>query len=307
MSTPSTSAAATHLPPPGGTRHLETTVLGRRIFYRDSGTDDAPTLLLLHGFPSGSHQFRRMFDVLGARYRLVAPDYPGFGHSESPPPGVGAGRFEYTFDNVAAVVEAFVEQLGLAPFVMYVFDYGAPIGFRLAARHPDWVRGLVVQNGNIYEEGLSETAKVVTALRPGDPGADERIRQLLRPEITRSQYLTGAGDPTRISPDGWTLDQHFLDLPGRDDIQVALHLDYHSNLPHYPDWQAWLRRHRPPTLVTWGRGDPFFTEVGARAYVDDLPDAEVHLFDTGHFALEEALEPIAALIDRFLGRLGGLS
>lgn len=286
------------------TRHLETTVLGRRIFYRDSGPDAGIPLLLLHGFPSGSHQFRRLFDALGAEHRLVAPDYPGFGHSEALPPGTGEGEFEYTFDNVAAVVEAFVDQLDLAPFAMYVFDYGAPVGFRIAERHPDWIRGLIVQNGNVYEEGLSDAAKALTALQPGDSGAEDRIRQLLRPETTRNQYVTGSSDPASIAPDGWTLDQHFLDLPGRDEIQVALHLDYHSNIPHYPAWQAWLRRNRPPTLVTWGTGDPFFTEAGATAFAGDVPDAQIHLFDTGHFALEEALEPIAGLIDKFLYRLG---
>ncbi|MFG3437523.1 alpha/beta fold hydrolase [Nonomuraea sp. NPDC047897] len=279
-------------------RHLD--VDGVRVFYRESLPErpDAPVLLLLHGFPSASHQFRRVIDALGDRYRLIAPDYPGFGHTEAPE------GFTYTFDRLADVVEGFVEQLGLTRFAMYVFDFGAPVGFRLATRHPDWIAGLVVQNGNAYEEGLSAGARQFVALRAGQAGAEETVRGLLTLEGTRGQYETGAGDPELLSPDGWTLDQHFLDLPGRKEAQVALALDYHTNVERYGEWQAWLRGHTPPTLITWGARDPFFPEPGARAYLRDLPGAELHLFDTGHFALEEHLPEIAPLIADFLDRAG---
>ncbi|MFC8452836.1 alpha/beta fold hydrolase [Kitasatospora sp. NPDC057223] len=269
-----------------------------RVFYRETGPADAPALLLLHGFPSASHQFRRLFDALGTRFRLIAPDYPGFGHSDSPPPA----EFRYRFDTLTDVVEGFCRALGLHRFAMYVFDFGAPVGLRLATRHPEWITGLVVQNGNAYLEGLSGLAREFIANRPGVEGAEERVRGLLTAEVTRSQYEGGTTDPAAVAPDGWTLDQHFLDLPGRKDIQVELALDYHTNLGHYPAWQRWLRTARPPTLIVWGRGDPFFTEPGAHAFLRDVPEAELHLFDTGHFALEEKLPEIAPLIADFLDR-----
>ncbi|MFF3287362.1 alpha/beta fold hydrolase [Streptomyces sp. NPDC003023] len=280
------------------TLHRTVDVDGVRVFYRESipTRPDAPVLLLLHGFPSASHQFRRLIDTLGARYRLIAPDYPGFGHTTAP------DGFRFTFDRLAETVEGFVERLGLTRFVMYVFDFGAPVGFRLAARHPERVAGLVVQNGNAYEAGLSAGARDFIGLRPGTPGAENTVRALLTLAGTRSQYEGGTSRPELVSPDGWTLDQHFLDLPGRKDAQVALAFDYRSNVEQYPRWQAWLRKHTPPTLITWGRNDPFFPEPGARAYLRDLPDAELHLFDTGHFALEENLPEIAPLIAGFLDR-----
>ncbi|MBA9004603.1 MULTISPECIES: alpha/beta fold hydrolase [Thermomonospora] len=278
-------------------RHLD--VDGVRVFYRESvpERDDAPVALLLHGFPSASHQFRRLVDALGARHRLIAPDYPGFGHTEVP------DGFEYRFDRLADVVEGFVERLGLTRFVMYVFDFGAPVGFRLAERRPERIAGLIVQNGNAYSEGLSEGARDFIALRPEVPGAERTVRELMTLQGTRSQYETGVGDPELVAPDGWTLDQHFLDLPGRKEAQVALAFDYRANVERYERWQAWLREHRPPALIVWGRHDPFFPEPGGRAYLRDLPDAELHLFDTGHFALEEKLPEIAPLIDGFLDRV----
>ncbi|WP_231647505.1 alpha/beta fold hydrolase [Planomonospora sphaerica] len=276
--------------------HRFADVDGVRVFYREAGPRDAPTLLLLHGFPSASHQFTRLIDALGTRYHLVAPDYPGFGHTEVP-----AG-FDHSFDRLADVVEGFVDRLGLDRFALYMFDFGAPVGFRLAVRHPERITGLVVQNGNAYEEGLSAVARDFIALRPGQ---EERILALLTLEGTRGQYETGVRDLASIDPGGWTLDQHFLDLPGRKEAQIALALDYRGNVARYPEWQAWLRDHRPPTLVTWGRNDPFFTEAGARAYLRDVPEAELHLFDTGHFALEEELGRIAPLVADFLDRLGG--
>lgn len=278
-------------------RHVDVDDL--RVFYRETGPADAPVLLLLHGFPSSSHQYARLLDALGTRYRLIAPDYPGFGHSDSPAPGT----FTYRFDSLAEVIEGFCLALGLDRFALYVFDFGAPVGLRLATRHPEWITGLVVQNGNAYEEGLSDQAREFIANKRGVPGAEQAARSILTPDVTRDQYEGGTGDPSLIAPDGWTLDQHFLDLPGRKDIQVELALDYFSNVELYPDWQAWLRADQPPALVLWGLGDPFFTEAGARAYLRDLPGAELHLFDTGHFALEEKLPEIAPLIDDFLARI----
>jgi pimeloyl-ACP methyl ester carboxylesterase len=283
--------------------HRYVDVGGVRVFYREAGPSDAPTLLLLHGFPSASHQFRRLIDALGTRYRLVAPDYPGFGHSDAPESATTGGPFTYTFDHLADVVEGFLDRIGLHRFVMYVFDFGAPVGYRIATRHPDWIAGLVVQNGNAYEEGLSPAARDFIALRPDVPGAEQQIRGLLTLEGTRMQYLTGTSDPEHIAPDGWTLDQHILDLPGHQQLQIDLAFDYRANVALYPTWQEWLRRHQPPTLITWGKVDPFFTEAGARAYLNDVPDADVHLLDTGHFALEEKLPQITSLLTNFLDRI----
>ncbi|MFE0521110.1 alpha/beta fold hydrolase [Streptomyces sp. NPDC058954] len=277
-------------------RHVE--IDDVRVFYRESVPDraDAPVLLLLHGFPSASHQFRRLIDSLGSHYRLIAPDYPGFGHTRTP------DGFEYTFDRLADITEGFVQSLGLDRFVMYVFDFGAPVGFRVAERHPEWIAGLVVQNANAYEEGLSDMARGLVELTPDTPGAQSTIDDVLTLAGTRGQYETGVTDPDLVAPDGWTLDQHFLDQPGRKDAQRSLIFDYHTNVERYGHWQAWLRRHTPPALVLWGTGDPFFTEPGAHAYLRDLPDAELHLFDTGHFALETHLPDIAPLTADFLDR-----
>ena len=276
--------------------HQFADVDGVRVFYRASGPRDAPALLLLHGFPSASHQFRRLMDALGPRYRIVAPDYPGFGHTETPP------DFTYSFARLADVMEGFVRVLGLEHFAMYLFDFGGPVGFRLAARHPEWVDGLIIQNANAYLAGLSGLARQLIANRPGVPGAEHNIREVLRLPVTRSQYEGGASSPELIAPDGWTLDQHFLDQPGRQEAQVALALDYHSNLELYPSWQQWLRDHQPPALIIWGRNDAFFPEPGAHAYLRDLPGADLRVFDTGHFALEENLPEIAPLITAFLDK-----
>ncbi|APR80766.1 Hypothetical protein A7982_06113 [Minicystis rosea] len=277
---------------------------GVRVFYREAGPEHAPALLLLHGFPSASHQFRRLIDALGDRYRVIAPDYPGFGQSDAPAPTTAGGTFTYTFDALADVIESFCRNLGLDRFVLYMFDFGAPVGFRLATRHPEWIAGLVVQNGNAYEEGLSDAAKALVSLRRGVDGVEDELRGIMTPAFTRSQYLDGASNPARISPDGWTLDQHYLDLPGRKEIQIDLALDYASNVARYPEWQAWLRRHQPPTLIVWGKNDGIFLEAGARAYLRDVPDAELHLFETGHFALEENLPEIAPLIAKLVERVG---
>jgi pimeloyl-ACP methyl ester carboxylesterase len=276
--------------------HRFADVDGVRVFYRAAGPQDAPALLLLHGFPSASHQFRRLIDALGTRYRMVAPDYPGFGQTEAP------ADFIYSFARLADVMEGFVRAVDLEHFAMYLFDFGGPVGFRLAARHPEWVDGLIIQNANAYLAGLSGLARQMSANQPGVPGAEHNIRQVLQLPVTRSQYQSGASSPELIAPDGWTLDQHFLDQPGRKDAQIALALDYHSNLELYPAWQQWLRDHQPPALIIWGRNDPFFPVPGARAYLRDLPGAELRIFDTGHFALEENLPEIAPLIAAFLDK-----
>ncbi|MEU6235907.1 alpha/beta fold hydrolase, partial [Kitasatospora sp. NPDC047058] len=275
-------------------RHRFVEVDGVRVFYREAGPADAPTLLLLHGFPSASHQYRRLIDALGDRFHLVAPDYPGFGHTEAP------DGFRYSFDALADVTERFVQALGLTRFALYAFDFGGPVGLRLATRHPEWITGLVVQNANAYEEGLSDLARGAIANRPGVPGAEGAVQPLFTLPVTRSQYEGGTAEPALVDPDGWTLDQHHLDRPGRREAQTELALDYHSNVDLYPQWQQWLREHRPPTLVLWGVNDAFFLPAGARAFLRDVPDARIHLFETGHFALEECLPDIAPLIAEFL-------
>lgn len=276
-------------------RYLD--VDGVRVFYRQAGPDTGVPLLLLHGFPSASHQFTRLMDALGTRYRMIAPDYPGFGHTEAPE------GFVHTFDRLADVLEGFVEGLGLDRFVMYAFDFGGPIGFRLATRHPEWIAGLIVQNANAYDEGLSDGARWFVHQATG-----EEIRDALFVlPATRAQYEDGVGDTALIDPDGWTLDQHHLDRPGRKKAQLELALDYRHNVALYPRWQEWLREHQPSTLILWGRNDPIFPEAGARAYLRDLPAAELHLLDTGHFALEEKLPEVAPIVAAFMARVSALA
>ncbi|MEN5115120.1 alpha/beta hydrolase [Brevundimonas diminuta] len=272
---------------------------GVNVFYRERGPVDGPAVLLLHGFPSASHQFQRLIESFPGHFRVVAPDYPGFGRSDAPESRSGGGTFTYTFDQLSDVMERFCQAVGLTRFVMYVFDYGAPVGFRLAQRQTEWISGLVIQNANAYEEGLGEMARELIALRPDRPGDEDKILGVLAPEAVRAQYLTGVSDPPRMAPEAWVLDSAYLGLPGRKQGQVELAFDYASNIALYPAWQAWLRRHRPPTLIVWGRNDPFFTQAGALAYQRDLPEAEVHLFPTGHFALEEKLHRIAPLVIAF--------
>lgn len=280
-------------------RHSSVDVSGVQVAYRESGPADAPVLLLLHGFPTSSHQFARLMDALGSTpYRLVAPDYPGFGRTRAPE------GFTYTFDRLADIVEGFTDALALESYALYVFDFGAPVGLRLAERRPDRVTGLIVQNGNAYEEGLSDMAREFSGLRRDVPGNEEQVRGLFGEDGTRFQYEAGVADTSLISPDGWTLDVHYLGLPGRADAQADLAFDYHSNFAHYPAWQAWLRAANVPVLVVWGAGDPFFLPAGAKAYQRDVPGAEVHLFEgAGHFALETHLPQIAPLIEDFLAKL----
>ncbi|AKU97808.1 putative hydrolase [Labilithrix luteola] len=286
-------------PPPSLPRvaYNKVEVDGVSIFYREAGAPGKPTLLLLHGFPSSSHMFRDLIPELANDFHLVAPDYPGFGNSGSPSPD----EFAYTFDHLADVIEHFVEKIGLRRFALYAQDFGGPVGFRLAARHPDWVNALVVQNANAYDEGLSPMAEeFLRPFRSGrTPEADAKALALFRRDGTVAQYLTGAKNPSAISPDAWNMDQAVLDRPGSDRIQLELQANYVTNLARYPEWHAYFEKHQPPTLVVWGKGDPIFTVLGANAYAKHLRNIEIHLLDTGHFALEEEHAAIAAHIRRF--------
>lgn len=268
------------------------------IFYRSAGPADAPVLLLLHGFPSASHMFRDLIPELAGSYRVIAPDLPGFGQTRAP----CRDRFAYTFDRLAEVIGDFVEALGLESYALYVFDYGAPVGLRLALAHPERVTAIVSQNGNAYEEGLSEEWGPWRAYW-ADPSPERReaCRASLAPEVIRdSQYRHGA-DASRLSPDGYTLDIAYLARPEADEIQLDLILDYRTNLMLYPAFQEYFRRHRPPLLAIWGRNDAFFLPAGAEAYRRDLPDAEVVLLDAGHFALETHAAEVGDHMRRFLG------
>ena len=270
---------------------------GLRLFYREAGPPDAPALLLLHGFPASSHMFRDLMPALADRYRLIAPDYPGYGHSEAP----AASRFDYTFERLADVIQGLTENLGIARYSLYMQDFGGPVGFRLATRHPERVQALILQNAVAHEEGLSDGFAPARAYwaKPS-PETEKPMRALLSLETTRFQYLHGASRPERINPDSWLLHQALLDRPGNAEIQLSLLYDYRNNPPQYPKWQAYLRDRQPPTLVVWGKNDPFFTEAGAHAYRRHVPGAEVHIFDGGHFLLEEEADAVAALIRKFL-------
>ena len=265
---------------------------GVDVFYREAGDPSAQTLLLLHGFPTSSAQYQVLIDHLADRFRLIAPDYPGFGQTE-PLDGTT------TFDRLADVIERFVEIVGLERYALYVFDFGAPVGFRLATRHPDRVDALIVQNGNAYEAGIGPNLAGLAPYWEDRVAAEPAVRGFLQLEATRSQYVEGVPDAGSVNPDLWTLDQHFLDVPGRDQVMLDLIYDYTSNLTLYPAWHAYLREHQPPTLIAWGANDRYFVAEGARAYLDDLPDAELHLLDTGHFALATHAAEIAELIAAF--------
>ncbi|MBZ4419829.1 alpha/beta fold hydrolase [Myxococcus sp. RHSTA-1-4] len=272
---------------------------GLDIFYREAGPRDAPTVLLLHGFPTSSHMFRNLIPALADRYHVVAPDFPGFGQSSMP----AVGEFEYSFERLSRVMERFTEAVGLGSYSLYLMDYGAPVGFRLAARHPGRVEALIIQNGNAYNEGLREFWEPVKAYwREPSPKNRDALRGLLTLDATRWQYTHGVRDVTRISPDTWTLDQRLLDRLGNQDIQLALFYDYRTNVPLYPQWQAYLRKHQPPTLIVWGKNDHIFPAEGATPYLRDLKGAELHLLDTGHFALEEDGAVIAGHMRRFLAK-----
>jgi pimeloyl-ACP methyl ester carboxylesterase len=266
---------------------------GFNVFYREAGSVTKPKLLLLHGFPSSSHMFRDLIPLLSEHFHIIAPDLPGFGLSDMPP----RDQFTYTFDNLANVIDRFTEVVGFDRFAVYVFDYGAPTGFRIAAKHPDRITGIISQNGNAYEEGLSDGWNPIRAYWT-DPSAANReaLRGFLTLESTRWQYTHGVPDEARVSPDGIALDSYYLAREGADDVQLDLFLNYQSNVALYPEFQAYFRKHHPRFLAVWGKHDPFFLPPGAEAFKRDIPDATIRLFDTGQFALETHANEIAQAI-----------
>ena len=270
---------------------------GLGVFYRAAGAATAPKLLLLHGFPSAGHMFRDLIPLLADRFHLIAPDLPGFGQTDM----LAQSEFTYTFDHLASVIDRFTEVIGFDRFAVYVFDYGAPTGFRLAMQHPERITAIISQNGNAYEEGLSEGWNPIRAYWQDASQANrEALRQFLTPEMTRWQYLRGVPDESRVSPDGIALDTFYLARPGADEVQLDLLGDYRSNVALYPVFQQYFRTHQPPFLAVWGKHDPFFLPAGAEAFKRDLPKAEVQFLDTGHFALETHAEAIATAVRTFL-------
>jgi pimeloyl-ACP methyl ester carboxylesterase len=278
-------------------RYKTLEVSGLDIFYREAGSPENPVILLLHGFPTSSHMYRDLIPLLADQYHLIAPDYPGFGYSATPK----VTDFQYTFDNLAHVMSEFIDALELKTFALYMQDFGGPVGFRIAASRPGQVRGLIVQNANAYDEGMSMTMRTyVLPLWPVVTAATEaKARPLFELQNTKRQILEGVPDPELVSPDTWQHAQWGLDRPGMKEMALALHADYGSNVLLYGEWQAYFREHQPPTLVTWGRNDFIFTVDGANAYRRDIPNAEIHILDAGHFALESNSEEIADLISRF--------
>ena len=279
--------------------HRTVEIEGQEIFYREAGPADAPTILLLHGFPTSSHMFRNLIPALADEFHVIAPDYPGYGNSAMPP----LDEFEYSFAHFARIVETLTDRLGVERYSLYLMDYGAPVGFRLATSRPERVEALIVQNGNAYEEGLREFWDPIKAYW-ADPTADNAVplRGLLTLDATKWQYTNGVRDAEVISPDNWTVDQALLDRSGNDEIQLAMFYDYRTNVPLYPQWQQYLRSYQPPTLIVWGANDYIFPAEGAHPYKRDLKDVEFHLLETGHFALEEDGDQIARLIRSFLHR-----
>ncbi|MBT9288041.1 alpha/beta fold hydrolase [Prosthecodimorpha staleyi] len=278
-------------------RHKTIDVDGLDVFYREAGDRRRPGILLLHGFPSASHMFRDLIPELAGHYHVVAPDLPGFGMSEQPP----RGSFDYSFRTIAKVVERFTEVIGLTRFALYVFDYGAPVGFRLAVEHPDRIAAIVTQNGNAYLDGVSQAFAPVQAYwREPTQANRDALRDFLAPQTTLFQYTHGVDDPTRVSPDGRNLDDFYLSRPGNDEIQLDLLLDYRNNVAFYGTIHDYLRTHRPPVLAIWGRNDPFFLPAGAEAFKRDVPSADVRFVESGHFALETHAAEIGAAMRGFL-------
>ncbi|PKA44938.1 alpha/beta hydrolase (plasmid) [Rhizobium sullae] len=295
--TPNQAAITQQAP---ATVHYRTAAIdGVNIFYREAGPKDGPVVVLLHGFPTSSHMFRNLIPLLADRYRVIAPDYPGFGQSDAP----DHTKFAYTFGHYTDLVDGLLDHIGAKKYSMYVMDYGAPVGYRLALKHPDRVAALIVQNGNAYDEGLREFWDAIKKYwADGTKESREALSGLVTLEITKFQYTDGVRDLTRISPDNWVHDQALLDRSGNKDIQLDLFYDYRTNVPLYPQFQAFFRERKPPTLIVWGKNDKIFPHQGAHPYLRDLPDAELHLLDTGHFALEDKLDVMAPLIHGFLDR-----
>lgn len=281
------------------TRYEQADVDGSKIFYREAGPKSAPTILLLHGFPTSSHMFRNLIPALADRYHVVAPDLPGFGFSDAP----DRKRFRYTFENLAKIINSFTETIGLTNYAIYVFDYGAPVGFRLALAHPERITAIISQNGNAYEEGLSQGWNPIQKYwKEPTPENRATLREFLTPEATKWQYLHGVQDTTLVAPEAYELDSALLARPGNDEIQLDLFLDYASNVALYPKFQEYFRTKLPSMLAVWGKSDPFFLPPGAEAFKRDNPSAEVRFYDTGHFALETHHQEIAGAIRDFLSR-----
>ena len=274
-------------------------VNGNKIFYREAGPKTAPAILLLHGFPTSSHMFRNLIPALADRYHVVAPDLPGFGFSDAP----DRKQFRYTFERLAETIDNFTRTIGLDRYTIYVFDYGAPVGLRLALAHPERITAIISQNGNAYDEGLSQGWNPIQKYWK-EPTAENRaaLREFLTPDATKSQYIHGVRDETLVAPEAYSLDSALLARPGNDEIQLDLFLDYANNVALYPKFQDFFRTKRPPLLAVWGKNDPFFLPPGAEAFRRDNPNAEVHFYDTGHFALETHYQEIAAAIRDFLDR-----
>ena len=272
---------------------------GMNVFYREAGPTNAPTLLLLHGFPTSSHMFRDLIPLLADRFHIIAPDLPGFGQTDLP----SRDTFSYTFAKLAEVIGRFTEVVNLTRFAIYIFDYGAPVGLRIAIKHPERITAIISQNGNAYEEGLSDGWNPIrTYWREPTKANRDALRSFLSPETTVWQYTHGVSDPSVVSPDGYSLDSHYLARAEAHEAQLDLFLDYASNVALYPEFQTYFRSHQPPLLAAWGRNDPFFLPAGAEAYKRDIPASDVRFFDTGHFALETHSAEIAGAIRTFLGR-----
>lgn len=290
---------ATETSPMPVTHYRTAKIDGIDIFYREAGPADAPVVLLLHGFPTSSHMFRNLIPQLASRYHVIAPDYPGFGQSSAP----DHKKFAYTFAHYADLMDDLLGKLDAKSYAMYVMDYGAPVGYRLALKHPERVSALIIQNGNAYEEGLKKFWDPIKAYWADGSAAHRKALEVLtKPETTKFQYTDGMSDVSRIDPDNWLHDQTLLDRPGNMDIQLDLFHDYGSNVPLYPKFQAFFRQRKPPTLIVWGKNDFIFPADGAGPYLRDMPEAELHLIDTGHFALEDKADEMVPLIRSFLER-----
>jgi pimeloyl-ACP methyl ester carboxylesterase len=284
---------------PPVTHYRTAKIEGLDIFYREAGPVDAPVVLLLHGFPTSSHMFRNLIPALADRYHVIAPDYPGYGNSSAP----DHTKFAYTFAHYADLMDGLMGQLDVKRYAMYVMDYGAPVGYRLALKHPERVSGFIVQNGNAYDEGLKKFWDPIKAYWNDSSSAHRKaLTFMVLPATTKWQYTNGVKDVSRIDPDNWAHDQALLDRPGNGDIQLDLLHDYGSNVPLYPKFQAFFRERKPPMLIVWGKNDEIFPADGAGPYLRDLPDAEIHLIDTGHFALEDKADEMVPLIRSFLDR-----
>lgn len=282
------------------TKYQTGNVNGLSVFYREAGDQSNPTIVLLSGYPSSSFMYRELIPLLAANYHVIAPDYPGFGHSETP----STADFAYTFDHLSEVIESFLQTLRLDRFAMYVQDYGAPVGFRIAARHPEWISAIIVQNGNAYEEGFTPAWKDLrTFWGERNEQSEAAVASLLSTDVVKFFYQHGTRNPAALSPDTWTLDLALLERPTNKAAQLELFYDYRNNPPQYPGWHQYFREHQPPTLLIWGKNDPFFGPDGATAFLKDIPNAELHFLDTGHFALEEDYQVAAELIVPFLAKV----